>query len=126
MENRKTKNQLEAEIANAITQFEKEHLGRGPRETRVFIIQDMILIRLKGVLTPAEEKLASDEEGAQLIKQVRMRLIQTSRALIEKIIADLVRLTVVSVHTDINTANGERVFVITLTKNLEEELKKSV
>ena len=56
----KTKGQIEADISAAITQFEKDHLGRGPKEARTFIIQDMVLIRLRGVLTPAEEKLAKD------------------------------------------------------------------
>ena len=53
-----TKGQIEAQIATAITQFEREHLGRGPQEVRPWIVQDMILIRLRGVLTPAEEKSA--------------------------------------------------------------------
>jgi uncharacterized protein YbcI len=38
----KTKGQLEADITAAITQFERDHLGRGPKEARTFIIQDMI------------------------------------------------------------------------------------
>jgi len=49
-----TRGEVEASLANSITQFEKDHLGRGPVEARVFIIEDMILVRLRGVLTPAE------------------------------------------------------------------------
>ena len=71
-----TKGQLEAKIAAAITQFEREHLGRGPQEVRTWIIQDLILVRLKRVLTPAEEKLARDREGHRLIKEVRQQLIE--------------------------------------------------
>jgi len=52
---KKTKGQLEAEISNAIIRFEKEFMGRGPDETRTFIIEDMVLILLKGVLTAAEK-----------------------------------------------------------------------
>jgi len=69
-----SKGQLEAEITKAIIQFEREHLGRGPREARCWIIQDLILVRLRGVLTPAEEKLAQDPEGRNLVKRVRMQL----------------------------------------------------
>lgn len=121
----KTKGQLEAEISVAITQFEKDHMGRGPKEARTFIIQDMVLIRLKGVLTPAEEKLAEDSSGAQLIKQVRLRLIEGSRPLLVQIIQEKTGAEVTTVHTDISTRTGERVFVLGLNKNLEEELKKS-
>ena len=120
----KTKGQLEADISAAITQFEKDHLGRGPKEARTFIIQDMVLIRLKGVLTPAEENLAKDEGGAELIKQMRMRLIESSRPLLVQIIEEKSGAKVVTVHTDISTPTGERVFVFGLDRNFELELKK--
>ncbi|MCZ6818309.1 MAG: DUF2294 domain-containing protein [Calditrichaeota bacterium] len=119
----KTKGQLESEISVAITLFEKEHLGRGPKESRTFIIQDMVLIRLKGVLTPAEEKLAKDEGGPQLIKQVRMRLIESSRSLLVKIIEDMTGAKITTVHTDISTRTGERVFIFGLDRNLENEFR---
>lgn len=122
---RKSKGQLEADISTAVTQFERDHLGRGPKEARSFIIQDMILIRLKGVLTPAEEKLAAEKDGAQLIKQVRMRLIESSRPLLEQIINNKTGAEVRTLHTDISSRTGERVFVLCLNKNLEEELKKN-
>ena len=58
-----TKGSMEAQISSAITQFERQHLGRGPQEVRTWIIQDLILVRLKGVLTPAEWKLSGDDGG---------------------------------------------------------------
>jgi uncharacterized protein YbcI len=85
----KSKGQIEAEISNAITKFEKEHLGRGPIEANTYILDDMILIRLKGILTPAEERLATDNDGAQIIKQIRRRLIESSRPLLEDIISNI-------------------------------------
>jgi uncharacterized protein YbcI len=119
---RKTKGQLEADISAAITQFEKDHLGRGPEEARTFVIQDMVLIRLRGVLTPAERKLAKDEGGAQLIKQMRMRIIESSRPLLVQIIEEKIGAKVMTVHTDISTRTGERVFIFGTDRNLESEL----
>jgi uncharacterized protein YbcI len=83
----------------------------------------MILIRLRGVLTPAEESLAKDEDGATLIKQVRMRLIESSRPILEKIIHEKVSAQIVTLHTDISAETGERVFVLCMDRNLEKELK---
>lgn len=123
---KKSKGQLEADLSAAITQFEREYLGRGPKESRTFIIQDMILIRLKGVLTPAEEKLAQEKDGAQLIKQVRMRLIESARPLLESLVLEKTGTEVITLHTDISSRTGERVFVFGLNKNLEEELKKNL
>ncbi|MGH1365281.1 MAG: DUF2294 domain-containing protein [Calditrichia bacterium] len=112
-----TKGQVEAEISAAFTRFEKDYFGRGPREVRTFIIEDMILIRLKGVLTPAEEKLAASD-GAALIKEIRMRLIETSRPIIETIIHDITNAQVVTLHTDISSKTGERVIVLGMNKEL--------
>jgi len=117
-----TKGQLEAKIAAAITQFEREHLGRGPQEVRAWIIQDLILIRLKRVLTPAEEKLARDPEGHRLVKEVRMQLIEGSRSMLDEMILNLTGVQVVSLHSDISVETGERIFVFTLTDDLEVRL----
>jgi len=83
-----TRGEVEASLANAIIQFEKEHLGRGPAEARAFIIEDMILVRLRGVLTPAEMSLAQTAEGHSLIKQVRRQLLEGSRSLLEAIVQE--------------------------------------
>jgi uncharacterized protein YbcI len=78
-----TKGQLEAEIATAITKFEQEYLGRGPQGVRTWIFHDMILVRPRGVLTPAEETLAADPDGHHLVKDVRARLIEGPRPIID-------------------------------------------
>ena len=116
---RSSKGQLEAEITKAIVRFEREHLGRGPQEARAWIIQDVIFIRLKGVLTPAEEKLARDPEGRDLIKQVRMQLIEGSRPMLEEIVQRIAEVPVISLHSDVSTKTGERIIVFTLAEDLE-------
>lgn len=115
----KTRGQLEAEISEALIRFEKDYMGRGPDETRTHIINDMILVRLRGVLTPAERKLAaSGQEGGRgrsLIKQVRIELIEKARVLLESLVHDLTGRRVQSLHTDISTVTGERVILFTLS-----------
>jgi uncharacterized protein YbcI len=119
-----TKGQLEAKIATAITRFDREHLGRGPHEVRAWIIQDMILLRLRGVLTPAEEKLVRDPEGHRLIKEVRRQLIEGSRRLLDEMIQNLTGVQVVSLHSDMSIKRGERVIVFTLAEDLESKFKR--
>lgn len=114
-----TKGQLEAEVAKAITQFEREYLGRGPREARCWIIENLILVRLRGILTPAEERLAQDPEGRSLVKRVRMQLLESSRPLLEEIIQQITGIQLVSLHSDISTRTGERIIVFSLAEDLE-------
>jgi len=116
---RKTKGQLEAEISEALVKFEKEYMGRGPIETKTYIIEDTIFVRLKGVLTPAEQHLSSSSDGAMLIKQVRAQLLEKARGLLEDVIKDLTTAKVISMHSDISTKTGERVIIFTLNQNLE-------
>lgn len=120
MEN-KTKGQIEAQISEAIIRFEKEYMGRGPTETKTYIIKDMVFVRLKGVLTPAEEQLAKTAEGSELIKKTRMQLLEGARVLLENMISEITGYQIKSLHTDISTKTGERVIIFTLDQNLEEK-----
>jgi|SRR5579884_1950574 len=120
---RKTKGQVEAEISNAIIQFEKDFMGRGPKETQTHIIDDLILVRLKGVLTPAEQQLAKNPEGTNLIKQVRSNLLEQGRGLLSELIEKMTGLKVISLHTDISTKSGERVIIFSLSENLERRFE---
>jgi uncharacterized protein YbcI len=119
------KKKLEADISNAFIQFEKDYMGRGPMETRSYIIDDMILVRLKGVLTPAEQQLAKTQEGTPLIKRVRSSLLEQARELLTGEIQRLTGLKVISLHTDISTKTGERVILFTLDENLEKKFRSN-
>ncbi|MCW8965521.1 MAG: DUF2294 domain-containing protein [Candidatus Pacearchaeota archaeon] len=121
---RKTRRQVEAEISDAITRFEKEHMGRGPLETRTYIIDDMVVIRQKGAMTKAEHSLIrSDKNGRSrdLIKQVRIELIENGRSLLEDMIKVAMRRKIKSLHTDLSTVTGEKMIIITLDRIPEFE-----
>jgi len=111
--------ELEIRISQAIVRFEKEFMGRGPMETRTWIIDDLVLVRLKNVLTPAEQQLASDEDserGRILIKQLRQQLLERGRPMLEGIVKETLGIPVKSLHTDISTRTGERIIVFTLER----------
>jgi len=113
----KTKGQLEAEISDAIVRFELDYMGRGPEEARTYLIDDLVLVRLRGVLTPAERQLAGVDgtpHGRELVKQIRGELIEKARPLLEAIVTDITGQAVRSLHTDISTLQGERIIVFSL------------
>ncbi|MBC8549993.1 MAG: DUF2294 domain-containing protein [Candidatus Brocadiales bacterium] len=118
-----TKGQLEAKISEAMIKFEKEFMGRGPMETNTFIIKDAVLVRFKGVLTPAEVHLAKSSEGALLIKKTRVQLLQGARNLLENIIMDITSCNINSLHSDISTKTGEKIIVFILDRDLESKYK---
>ena len=111
----KTKGRLEAEISDAIVRLELDYMGRGPEEARTYIIDDLVLVRLRGVLTQAERQLAGVDgtpHGRALVKEVRRELIEKARPLPEAIIHDVTGQAVRSLHTDISTRVGERIVVL--------------
>jgi uncharacterized protein YbcI len=122
---RRTRGEVEAEMTQAIVNFEKEFFGRGPLDARTFFVNNMILIRLRGVLTPAERKVAETREGQILVKESRRQLFENSRPTIDALVAKIVGCQVISLHTDVSTKTGERVIVLTVDANLEEEFRFS-
>ena len=109
---------VESEISRAIVRFEKESLGRGPLETKTYLLDDMIVVRLKGVLTAAERKLAhtGSERSVALIKQLRNELLASTRPLLEALVRDIVGVPVLSVHADVCVKTAERIIVMTLDR----------
>lgn len=117
----KRKSDLEAQISRSMIHFEKEFMGRGPLETRTYVFDDIILVRLKGVMTPAEQKLANSKSARSgyLLKQVRNELLTSCRPALETMLQDILDVQVQSIHTDISTKTGERVIVFTLQNKLD-------
>jgi len=112
-----TRGEAELEIAKAVIKFEREYMGRGPEDARVFLFEDIVFIRLRGVLTPAEKQLAKTPDstaGRKLIKEVRQELLEKARVLLETIITSVLGFKIRSMHTDISTSTGERIIVFTL------------
>src|SRR4029434_3601998 len=115
----KTQREMEAAVCEGISRFEQEYMGRGPKDLHAHLIGDLLVIRLHGVLTAAEQHLVktlSPEKGRDLLKQVRVHVIETARPLLESMIQEAVGIKVVSLHHDISTVTGEEVVLFTLAE----------
>ncbi|MCK4512701.1 DUF2294 domain-containing protein [bacterium] len=108
---------IRAAIAEALIKFEKEYMGRGPKDAKVYLVDNLVIVRLRGVLTQAELKLIGTSEpakGRDLIKRVRRELIEVGRPLLEAAIEEITGSKVGSIHTDVSTITGERIVIFTL------------
>lgn len=114
----KTIGEIEAAICEGMSRFEQEYMGRGPKSIHAHLIRDLIVVRLQGVLTAAEQNLVRSqpaEKGRDLLKQVRTHLIETARPLMEAMVHEITGVKVVSLHHDISTTTGEEIVAFTLT-----------
>lgn len=113
----KTQGEIEAAISQAMSRFEQEHMGRGPKDVSTCLIGDLLVVRLKGVLTAAEQSLVRTrqaDKGRDLLKQVRTQLVETARPILEAMIQDVTGVKVLSLHHDISTVTGEEIVIFTL------------
>jgi uncharacterized protein YbcI len=125
----KTRGEVEAAICEGVAHFMQEFMGRGPTEIRTHLIGNLLLVRLQGILTPAETSLAAvqpPEKGLDMLKNVRTYMLETSRPRIDAVIQQSTSLRCVSMHHDISTITGEEVFVFTLSgeMNLRDTKRK--
>jgi len=116
----KTQGEIEAAICEGIGHFEQEYMGRGPKDIHAFLIGDLLVVRLQGVLTAAEQHLVRTlpaEKGRDLLKQVRCHLVETARPMMEAMVQEVTGVKVLSLHHDISTVTGEEVVIFTLAES---------
>ncbi len=135
----KSQGEIEAAVCDGISRFQQEFVGRGPRDIHSHLIGTLLVVRLQGVLTPAERQLIAprpeppaadgDEDkgngaasgnghdsgnGRILLKQVRSHMVATGRQRLAEIVENAVGVPLVSVHHDISTVTGEELIVFSL------------
>src|ERR1035441_7333069 len=116
----KTQGEIEAAISEGVSRFEQDYMGRGPKDIHAHLLDDLLVVRLEGVLTAAEQHLVkslSADKGRDLLKQVRTHLIETARPFMEALIQDITGVKVVTLHHDISTVSGEEVILFTLAQS---------
>jgi uncharacterized protein YbcI len=114
-----TQGEIEAAICQGISRFEEEYMGRGPKDIHAHLIGDLLVVRLQGVLTAAEQQLVNSlpaEKGRTLLKQVRGHLVETARPILDVLIRETTGVSVLSLHHDVSTVTGEEVVLFTLTE----------
>jgi uncharacterized protein YbcI len=113
----KTQGEIEGAICEGMTRFEQEYMGRGPKDIHAHLIGDLLVVRLRGVLTAAEQQLVKTlpvAKGRDLFKEVRTQLIETARPVLEALVQEITGAKALSLHHDISTVTGEEVVLFTL------------
>ena len=124
-----TKGEIEAAVCKGLAKFELEFMGRGPKDVRAHLLNDLLVVRLQGVLTAAEQHLVAampSDKGRDLLKQVRTQLVETARPALEALVTDITGVQIASLHHDISTRTGEEIIIFTLAESpqLRESSKR--
>ncbi|MEH6944557.1 DUF2294 domain-containing protein [Bacillus sp. JJ722] len=119
------KKKLENELSEAFIKLQRDLIGRGPQETKTYIVNDMIIVRSKGALTVEEKHLVKQENGRRLVKKARQILREMYSENFEEIVERYTNCQVLSSHSDISTKTGEKIEVFIVNKNLEKILESN-
>jgi uncharacterized protein YbcI len=116
----KTLGEIEAAVCEGVSRFQQDYMGRGPKNIHTHLLGDLLVVRLQGVLTAAEQHLVKSlaaEKGRDLLKQVRTHLIETARPILEAMVMEITGVKVLTLHHDISTVTGEEVVLFTLAES---------
>lgn len=116
----KTSGEIEAAISQSMSRFAQDYMGRGPKNVHTHLIGDLVVVRLQGVLTAAEQHLVKTlkaDKGRDLLKQVRVQLMEAARPIMETMVQEITGVKMLSLHHDISTATGEEVVIFTLIES---------
>lgn len=122
MNEQKTIGQIQDLISKKITKYYLQNMGMGPKQTRVYIVEDMIITRLKINLLPFEKKLLEHTNGITTLKNIRKTIHETIIKGFCDIITSITKHKVISSHSDISTKSGEIVHIYVLDINYENQL----
>jgi len=115
----KSQGEIEAAVCDAVSRFQQEFMGRGPRHVHAHLVDNRLFVHLEGVLTAAEQRLiegagSGNGRGADLLKQLRSHLVLAGRQVLEKLVREAAGSAPVTLHHDISPITGEEVIVFTL------------
>jgi uncharacterized protein YbcI len=119
MQRIKSQGEIEAAVCDAVSRFQQEFMGRGPRHVHAHLVDNRLFVHLEGVLTAAEQRLiegagSGNGKGADLLKQLRSHLVLAGRQVLEKLVREAAGSPPVTLHHDISPVTGEEVIVFTL------------
>jgi uncharacterized protein YbcI len=127
----KSQGEIEAAVCDGVSRLQQEFLGRGPEDIRSHLLESLLVVRLQGVLTPAERRLmcqsspvappshnghdgSANDNGRHLVKQVRSHVMSVARPRLAEIVETITGVKLISLHHDISTVTGEELLVLSL------------
>lgn len=108
----------ESKICDAVRRFFEEQMGEYADVVTAKVVGDAIIVRFKDVLSPAEKHMINDQQGGAAIKDLKEKLIEKIKPLLEVMIKNLTAAEVVDIHSSFESKTGERIEVFVLNKNL--------
>ena len=102
----KSSSTMEQQIAQAASAFEHQTTGHAPSSVTVVLNDDMLVIALRGALSPAEKALARDPTGAAQMQEYHRQLFANASDALRQEIKRIIGVEVREATAEIETITG--------------------
>lgn len=114
----KTRGEFEAAVCEQFSQLQLELMGRGPKELRAHLVNDLLVIRMAGALSNGEQQIIERSESDKFVaavKELRRHIINQALTRIDENVHRLAGVHVRSLLHDISRVTGEEFVILALT-----------
>ena len=101
------------QIAAAASTFQQERTGHGPKSVSVMLGGDTLVVTLHGALSPAEQAMARNPEGAAKVQEFHRQLFLNASDTLRQEIKRITGVDVREATAEVEPASGAVVQVFT-------------
>jgi uncharacterized protein YbcI len=101
------------EIARAATEFQQQRTGHAPKSVSVVLSGDTLVVTLHGALSPAEQAMAQNPEGAAKVQEFHRQLFLSASATLREKIKRITGMDVREATAEVEPKSGSVVQVFT-------------
>ena len=106
-------------ISETVKKFFREYMGEQAEIVTTEVVGDTIIVRFKNILSLAERYMVNDRQGGLVIKDLKEKLIEKAKPLLEALIKDLTKVDVIDIHSSFDLETDERIEVFVLSENID-------
>jgi len=106
-------------IAAIFRKVEKKYWGEKTSQLKIYLVDDLIIIRSYGNLSPAEEEFAKTEEGRLLLKQLKVKELDGIKNVLKFMLENKLSTQVLSITIDTNPELNETIIISRLKESLK-------
>lgn len=101
------------QIAQVATAFQQQRTGHEPKSVSVVLGGDTLVVTLHGALSPAEQAMSQNPEGAAKVQEFHRQLFQNASETLRDEIERITGMGVREVTAEVEPASGTVVHVFT-------------
>jgi uncharacterized protein YbcI len=107
---------IQDRILLTFNSIHQKYIERKPKTARVYQVDDLLIYRAKGILSPAEARLITDDEGGNMLRGFMIRQWDELKPVIRHQIQKIVNHSVLGITVDVCVEEDEIMIICRMAK----------